>query len=54
MTTCFENGAQVKTSMFGYESAIGVSTLMGTSKVSTVYSCNSQATDMPTAQGGTG
>lgn len=30
MTTCFENGAQVETSMFGYESAIGVSALMGT------------------------
>ena len=30
MTTCFESGAQVETSMFGYESAIGVSALMGT------------------------
>ncbi len=30
MTTCFENGAQVETSMFGYESAVGVSALMGT------------------------
>ena len=30
MTTCFANGAQVETSMFGYESVIGISTLMGT------------------------
>ncbi|MGI4828900.1 MAG: Crp/Fnr family transcriptional regulator [Janthinobacterium lividum] len=30
MTTCFGNGAQVETSMFGYESAVGVSALMGT------------------------
>lgn len=30
MTTIFENGAQVETSMFGYESVIGVSALMGT------------------------
>ena len=30
MTTCFENGAQVETSMFGYESVVGVSALMGT------------------------
>jgi CRP-like cAMP-binding protein len=30
MTTSFENGAQVETSMFGYESVIGVSGLMGT------------------------
>ncbi len=30
MTTCFENGSQVETSMFGYESVIGVSALMGT------------------------
>ncbi len=30
MTTRFENGAQVETSMFGYESAIGISALMGT------------------------
>lgn len=30
MTTRFENGAQVETSMFGYESAVGVSALMGT------------------------
>ena len=30
MTTCFEDGAQVETSMFGYESAIGISALMGT------------------------
>lgn len=30
MTTCFENGAQVETSMFGYESVIGISALMGT------------------------
>ncbi len=30
MTTCFENGIQVETSMFGYESVIGVSALMGT------------------------
>ncbi len=30
MTTCFDNGAQVETGMFGYESAIGVSALMGT------------------------
>ena len=29
MTTCFENGAQVEVSMFGYESVIGVSALMG-------------------------
>lgn len=29
MTTAFENGAQVETSMFGYESAIGISALMG-------------------------
>ncbi len=30
MTTCFENGTQVETSMFGYESAVGISGLMGT------------------------
>ncbi len=30
MTTCFVNGSQVETSMFGYESAVGVSALMGT------------------------
>ena len=29
MTTAFENGVQVETSMFGYESVIGVSGLMG-------------------------
>lgn len=29
MTTAFENGIQVETSMFGYESVIGVSALMG-------------------------
>lgn len=29
MTTSFENGAQVETSMFGYESAVGISGLMG-------------------------
>lgn len=29
MTTAFENGSQVETSMFGYESAMGVSALMG-------------------------
>ena len=29
MTTCFENGGQVETSMFGYEAAVGVSGLMG-------------------------
>ena len=30
MTTRFENGPQVKTSTFGYESAVGISALMGT------------------------
>ena len=30
MTTRFEDGTQVETSMFGYESAVGVSGLMGT------------------------
>ena len=30
MTTCFDDGVQVETSMFGYESAVGVSALMGT------------------------
>ncbi len=30
MTTSFENGIQVETSMFGYESAIGVTALIGT------------------------
>ncbi len=30
MTTCFDDGMQVETSMFGYESAVGVSALMGT------------------------
>lgn len=29
MTTSFEDGSQVETSMFGYEAAIGVSALMG-------------------------
>jgi hypothetical protein len=29
MTTAFESGVQVETSMFGYESIIGVSALMG-------------------------
>jgi CRP-like cAMP-binding protein len=29
MTTMFENGAQVETSMFGFESVIGISGLMG-------------------------
>jgi CRP-like cAMP-binding protein len=32
MTTLFEDGVQVETSMFGYESVIGVSALMGTRK----------------------
>lgn len=30
MTTRFENGSQVETSMFGYESIVGISALMGT------------------------
>ena len=30
MTTRFEDGVQVETSMFGYESAVGISGLMGT------------------------
>ncbi len=30
MTTLFEDGSQVEVSMFGYESAIGISALMGT------------------------
>lgn len=30
MTTHFESGTQVETSMFGYESAVGISALMGT------------------------
>lgn len=29
MTTIFENGSEVETSMFGYESAVGLSALMG-------------------------
>ena len=29
MTTAFEDGGQVETSMFGYESAVGISALMG-------------------------
>ncbi len=29
MTTAFEDGSQVETSMFGYESAVGISGLMG-------------------------
>ena len=29
MTTAFENGVQVETSMFGYESVVGISALMG-------------------------
>jgi CRP-like cAMP-binding protein len=29
MTTAFENGVEVETSMFGYESVIGISALMG-------------------------
>ena len=29
MTTVFENGSQVETSMFGYESAVGISGLIG-------------------------
>jgi CRP-like cAMP-binding protein len=32
MTTTFNNGAQVEVGMFGYESAIGVSALMGTKR----------------------
>ncbi len=32
MTTRFEDGMQVETSMFGYESAVGVSALMGTKR----------------------
>jgi CRP-like cAMP-binding protein len=32
MTTSFEDGAQVETSMFGYESVVGVSGLMGVRK----------------------
>lgn len=32
MTTTFEDGAQVEVGMFGYESIIGVSALMGTKK----------------------
>lgn len=30
MTTAFQDGSQVETSMFGYEAAVGVSALMGT------------------------
>jgi CRP-like cAMP-binding protein len=32
MTTTFENGSQVEVGMFGYESVIGVSALMGTKR----------------------
>src|ERR1039458_4607143 len=32
MTTTFKNGSQVEVGMFGYESAIGVSALMGTKR----------------------
>jgi CRP-like cAMP-binding protein len=32
LTTTFENGAQVEVGMFGYESVIGVSALMGTKR----------------------
>ena len=32
MTTTFKDGSQVEVGMFGYESVIGVSTLMGTKK----------------------
>lgn len=32
MTTRFEDGIQVETSMFGYESAVGVSAMMGTKR----------------------
>ncbi len=32
MTTAFESGQQVETSMFGYESLIGFSALMGVSE----------------------
>ena len=32
MTTAFENGVQVETSMFGFESVIGVSAMMGFGK----------------------
>ena len=32
MTTTFKNGAQVEVGMFGYESIIGVSALMGTKR----------------------
>lgn len=32
MTTRFEDGIQVETSMFGYESAVGISALMGTKR----------------------
>jgi CRP-like cAMP-binding protein len=32
MTTLFENGVQVETSMFGYESVVGLSALMGVRK----------------------
>ncbi|SDE97687.1 MULTISPECIES: Crp/Fnr family transcriptional regulator [Terriglobus] len=51
MTTCFENGAQVEVSMFGYESVIGVSALMGVKQslnrvfmqlAGTGYTCNLQ------------
>jgi CRP-like cAMP-binding protein len=36
MTTTFENGSQVEVGMFGYESVIGVSALMGTKPSSTL------------------
>lgn len=32
MTTSFEDGLQVETSMFGYESVVGISALMGTKR----------------------
>src|ERR1700735_4998498 len=32
MTTTFEDGAQVEVGMFGYESVIGISALMGTKR----------------------
>lgn len=61
MTTTFENGVQVEVGMFGYESAIGVSALMGTklslNRIYTQiagwgYGCEYQTADAEYQRGG--
>jgi CRP-like cAMP-binding protein len=61
MTTTFDDGAQVEVGMFGYESVIGISALMGTKKslnrvytqiAGHGYSCSAEAARKEFALGG--